>query len=158
MKHMDKLDLDYERFESLTVKAFGIGGWGAKIAATLVSLFVSFFGPLWPFLALVGVLMLADTYTGWRASVKQGRKFSSDGLKGLVQKFVLYALAIILSESVTRVFGLDDIWGLQKLTYLVSGVIAWREFQSNLENISIATGFDLWDRVKDIVGSIFNRK
>lgn len=127
-----------------------------KLAASVGAAAIGFLTPIWPFIALVFVLSGADLYTGWRKNRKSsGTKINSKGLGYTVEKLTLYALAILLAELLRMVFGLDSVWGLDKLTYAVAGLIAWREFVSNIENISAIVGWDLASMIKEKIQSFF---
>lgn len=103
--------------------------------------------PLLPFLGMVCALVATDFFTGVRAAKKRGEKITSGGMKRTVEKTVLYFAAIILSEGMVQVF-----FPGVPLTYVVSTYIALTEFKSNIENISSATGVDLWKRIIEKVG------
>lgn len=148
------------RYEHILMQTFSLGENAvSKVVAIALSAGLAFLTPIWPFLALSFVLSLVDMYTGWRKSRKlHGEPVTSKGIGGTVEKIVLYSLAILLSEGVRLVFGLDDIWGLNKMTYVVAGLIAWRELLSNLENISAIVEWDLVGQFKERVASFFGKK
>ncbi len=152
--------MSIKRIEYILLQTFSFGDNSvSKIVTAALSIVAGFIGPIWPFLAVAFALSGADLYTGWRKSRKlTGSPMTSKGIGGTIEKIVLYSLAILLAEGVRRVFGLDDIWGLNKMTYVVAGLIAWRELLSNFENISAIVGWDLVGRFRELVTSVFNKK
>lgn len=97
--------------------------------------------------------MFFDFATGVRAAKARKEKIRSRGFFRTVEKIVLYFLAILLSEGMKEVFNLPI-----PITYMVSGIIALTEFQSNLENISDITGTQLWPSIKDKIEGLFKSK
>jgi hypothetical protein len=94
--------------------------------------------PVKHFLFIIGALVMADMYTGWRAAKKlRGEKFNSKGMGGTIEKTVLYMLAVLICRGVDLSFGMDGTVGT---TYVVAGLITGRELLSNLENIGKVTG------------------
>lgn len=156
--------MSVRRIEQVMMQVFSFGdNTVSKVITVILSAAAGFIAPIWPFLALSFVLSAVDLYTGWRKSRKlTGSPLTSRGLGGTIEKIVLYSLAILLAEGVRKVFGLDDIWGLNKMTYVVAGLIAWRELLSCFENISIVIGWDLVGEFKEAirngVASIFRSK
>ena len=132
------------------------GGWVAQAGGIAIAAASSFIMPVKAYLYVIGALVLADMYTGWRASKKAtGAKFNSKGMGGTIEKTVLYLIAILVCHGVDTAFGLS---GTFSVTYLVAGLVTGRELLSNLENIGKVTGLDLAQRVRDAFGHLFGRK
>jgi phage-related holin len=120
------------------------GAWIVHLLSVACAAAASFVMPVKGYLIIIGVLVVVDMYTGWRAS---GKMFTSKGMGGTIDKTVLYMVAILICRGVDIAFNLT---GLTETTYLVAALIASRELLSNLENISKVTGIDLVSRVRDI--------
>lgn len=120
------------------------GAWIVHLLSVACAAALSFIMPVKGYLIVIGVLVLVDMYTGWRAS---GKVFTSKGMSGTIEKTVLYMVAILICRGVDLAFNLT---GLAETTYIVAAIIASRELLSNLENISKVTGLDLASRVRDI--------
>lgn len=131
------------------------GAWVAQVAGMALATASSFVMPVKHFLFIIGVLVVVDMYTGWRASKKlRGEKFNSKGMGGTIEKTVLYMLAVLICRGVDLSFGLGDTLGT---TYAVAGLITGRELLSNLENIGKVTGLDLAGKVREMFGHLFGR-
>jgi len=117
----------------LAEKLFGI-------SITILSALVVAIGP---YLLAVSLLVFVDLLTGTKAARKKGHKIHSKGLRRSISKIIDYFLAILLSEIMSRVF----FQGLP-ITYLTATFIGLIEFKSNLENIGVTSGADIWNRVK----------
>lgn len=115
-----------------------IAGWGA-----------AFIAPLWGFLIITAVLVIADFITGIAAAIYRKERISSRGMRNTVVKIVLYFIAILLSEGMVVVFNIPA----HILTYSVAFVIAVTEFRSNIENIESATGTSIWSAIKNLVNN-----
>lgn len=134
---------------TVVLKAIGVGAASAS----------AFFGHIYDFLLLTGVLVGIDFITGAWMAVKSGQKFSSSGMKRTVEKTVLYCIAIVATYLVEQVF-ISDYAGDARfgITYLCAGFIAATELQSILENVGKLTGIDIWGRIKDTVLGWFTKK
>jgi len=100
-----------------------------------------------PFLILVFLLVLCDFFTGVTAAKNAGEKINSKGMRRTVSKFVMYCIAILLSK------GMEHVFSVPQLVYVVSFYICATEFISNLENIGKVTGINIAERVKEIINS-----
>ena len=100
---------------------------------------VFFFTPTFPLLISVGILVLCDVITGICASRKRGEKIQSRKMERTVAKLVLFSIGILISRLMEVVF-----FPYIPITSIVAGYIALTEFKSNMENISEATGIDIW--------------
>lgn len=110
---------------------------------------MSFVLPVSQFMALTFALVLSDVVTGVWAAVKRKEAIRSNGFRRTISKIVLYFLAILLSK------GMEDVLHIPKLIYIVAGFIAMTEFKSNLENIAVVTGTDIWAHLVERVPGIF---
>lgn len=99
-------------------------------------------------LVAVGILVLADSYTGLRAARKRKERIHSRGLSRAVGKVSLYLLGIILSRMMELIF-----FPSIPLSSIVAGYIGVVEFKSNMENISEATGIDIWKALIDKISA-----
>ena len=111
-----------------------------------------FFAPISDVLMFMCLLIFCDTITGIYAAKKRGDKITSYGMTRTTAKIVLTFIAIILSRGV-EVIWLPNI----PVAAIVSGYLCLTEFKSNLENISEATGNDLWKVILDRVTSFGKR-
>ncbi len=150
--------MDLNRIKSLSAQIIDPSGgaWVAQVAGIIIATASSFVMPVKHYLFIIGALVLADMYTGWRAAKKlRGEKFNSKGMGGTIEKTVLYMLAVLICRGVDLSFGMDGTVGT---TYIVAGLITGRELLSNLENIGNVTGLDLADKVREAFGNLFTNK
>jgi len=100
---------------------------------------VFFFAPIT--IAIIGltVLIFADVITGCKAAQVRGEEIRSNRMARTVSKIIFYSVAIMLSRLMEVAF--IDFMPVAKLT---AGYIAIVEFKSNLENIAVITGVDIW--------------
>ena len=155
---MNRTNMNFDRYKQLAIQLVDGSdkAWGAQIIGLAVAGAMSFVMPVKHFLFLVGALVIADMFTGWRAAKRtSGARFNSKGMGGTIEKTVLYMLAILLCRGVDVSFGLDDTIGV---TYFVAGLITGRELLSNLENIDKASGSTMAERVRDRFGGLFGEK
>ncbi len=117
---------------------------------------VSFLAPIYGFLIITFCLVMCDAYTGIKAAKKRGEEIMSKGLRRTTEKFVLYAIAILLARGIVIAFEIPAQYF--PLVYIVSGWIAYHELKSNYENISEVTGVDLWTRIKQQLHSFLKPK
>lgn len=127
------------------------GAWIVHLLSVALAAVSSFVMPVKAYLIIIGVLVLVDMYTGWRAS---GKVFNSKGMGGTVEKTILYMVAILICRGVDIAFNLT---GITETTYVVAGLISSRELLSNLENIGKVTGMDLVSKVRDIFTGLLKR-
>jgi hypothetical protein len=112
---------------------------------------IAFVTPIAPFLAFTILLVFCDLYTGVRKAVFLKEEIHSKGLRRTITKVSLYMIAILLSEGLKQVFTIP-----MDITYAISGIIAITEFKSNLENISVYTGVDIWANLVKQLPSVGN--
>ena len=118
-----------------------------KAAVTVAAAWLlAFVTPIAGFLALLTALVTADFLTGTRAARVRGEAITSKGYRRTVEKFLFYAIAILLAEGMEHVFFGQSHY--LPLTYIVSAFICVTEFKSNLENIGTITGTNPWLAVR----------
>jgi phage-related holin len=119
--------------------------WGFMLQ--VFAFVVLYLTPISNYVHLVLVLICLDLITGSYASIKEGQKFQAAKLRHTLEKFVFYALAIIVGYVLQRI--IDDGSELARIVALYIGSI---ECKSIYENISRITKIDimalLWDVVK----------
>lgn len=118
-----------------TITIFG------EVMAFLIMLFTG----LTSTLIAVGILVMADTFTGvWSAVKEEGLEgFTSRKLGRIITKLILYPLAILVAKVAEIYLSPDIGW-----TYVTTSIIAVVEIKSIFENIGKILGFKLWDRLK----------
>jgi phage-related holin len=105
---------------------------------------IFFFTPIVPLVLAVGVLSLTDTITGIAKAKKIGERIHSSKMTRTITKMVFYAIAIILGRLMEVHF---IPW--MPIAQITAGYIALVEFKSNMENIGLLTGTDLWKGLKE---------
>lgn len=98
-----------------------------------------FFAPINHLLIATGILVFCDMITGAKAAQKKGETIHSKKLGRTISKTIFYFMAIILSRVMELVY-----FPSIPLATITSGYIALVEFKSNIENISVITGTDIW--------------
>jgi phage-related holin len=108
---------------------------------------VLYLTPISNYVHLVIVLIGIDLITGSYASIKEGQKFSASKLRYTVEKFVFYALAIIVGYVLQQIINSGS-----ELARLVALYIGSVECKSIYENISRITRTDvmalIWEVLK----------
>ena len=112
---------------------------------------------LWALIAPVGHFLLftvalvgCDLFTGVWAAKTRKEELRSRGFMRSVLKITLYCIAILLSHGMNLVFfepkgmGFDLVW-------MVAGIISLTEFKSNLENIAVVTGTNVWTLISNYI-------
>jgi phage-related holin len=119
--------------------------WDALLGALSVFLGVvfNFITPVAGFIITSTALVFCDLITGIWAAKKQRQQVHSKGLRKTVAKITLYFMAIMLCHSVQTVY-----FNWLPLTYAIAVYIALTELLSNLENISIITGTNVFKEAK----------
>jgi len=109
---------------------------------------ILFLTPISNYVHLVLVLVALDLITGSWASIKEGQKFNAHKLRNTVEKFIFYAIAIIIAYVLQKI--INDGTELARIVALYIGSI---EVKSNYENISRIRQVDLihaiWNLIKD---------
>lgn len=117
----------------------------AVVFATWVGLW-AFLVPVGHFLLFTIALVVCDLFTGVWAAKTRKEEIHSRGFKRSVLKISLYFVAILLSRGMKVVFLPDlDV----DIAYVVAGIISLTEFKSNLENIHVVTGTNIWSLIAD---------
>ena len=123
-----------------------------KILITLSA----FLMPIKPLMVLVGLMIFLDTIFGVWKCKKQGTKVTSKGLSAIVSKMVLYQFAVILVFALEKFMFGDFILLFTAiplfLTKVVATLLVGIELTSISENIEEATGVNIWQKVKDMLG------
>jgi len=113
-----------------------------SILTTILTALGWFLIPIAWYLVFTLALVLADLYTGWKAS---NMKFISRGIRRTIDKVVMYYLAILLAHAFDLIYIAD---GGLIVSFAVSSVIASTEILSVFENIQRHTGTGLLSAVK----------
>jgi len=114
----------------------------------LLGMLGSFLIPIVPFLALCGLLILADTITGIRAAIKRGEKPNSRKASRVIDKTLVYGFSILACHGVEVVMKLPD-----SVTYFAVGAIAFTELMSVLENTRVVSGVP----IAAVIGGLFSK-
>ena len=121
------------------------------LAFSLVGGFITeMFMEIRPFIVFTLILVVADLITGILAAHKRGEIISSWGLRRTIVKFVLYGIAIVLSK------GMEHVFSVPQVVYVVAFYICLTEFYSNLENIGEVTGTNVITSVKNLLTDKIN--
>lgn len=105
--------------------------------------------PIHTVIISVGIMILADLFTGILAAHKRGEKITSAAMRRTVSKIVVYQTAVITGFLLER-YLLNDIIPVSKV---VAGVIGLVEFKSILENSNKILGKDIFKSVLHLIGS-----
>lgn len=119
--------------------------WGGFFTSS-IGTFMAFMVPIWPFVFMALVLVLADTVSGIRAAKKRGEKIRSRGLFRFFEKFLFYFGTIAVAEQM-RITFMPQV----PLTQFVSFGICITEFFSMAENVETVTGVNILRRIKKII-------
>ena len=123
-----------------------------KILITLSA----FLMPIKPLMILVGLMIFLDTIFGVWKCKKQGTKVTSKGLSAIVSKMVLYQFAVILVFALEKFMFGDFILLFTAiplfLTKVVATLLVGIELTSISENIEEATGVNIWQKIKIMLG------
>jgi phage-related holin len=123
--------------------------------AIIAQYLVFFFAPIGYLIAGVGIMVMFDFVTGVAAAKKRGEKILSGGFYRTFVKYVLYSIGI-LATRLLEIILKEQI----KIPFasILAGFILVVEYKSVMENISLATGVNVWDWVKDKIASIHPKK
>lgn len=162
---MSNLAMRIERFTIAMGSAIE-SSW-ALICFVLLQILV-FFCPIKFNIYFVGALIVADVFTALAAILMQEKrtsqtlreafgnfytKWTSKRAFDSIPKFTWYAILVILSFMVGTIFGEP-----MKVANLATGVIAYVEIRSIIENGDRAFGTNLWELVVDGVQKFFKLK
>ena len=98
--------------------------------------------PIAWYLVFTVVLVVADLYTGWRAS---NMRFISRGVRKTIDKLIAYFIAILIAHAFDLLYLAN---GGLIVSFAVSSVIASTEMLSVYENIQRQTGTGLLSAIK----------
>jgi len=116
-----------------------------NILSTILTAIGWFLLPIAWYLVFTLVLVLADLYTGWKAS---NMRFISRGVRKTIDKLIAYFIAILLAHAFDLIYLAD---GGLIVSFAVSSVIASTEMLSVYENIQRQTGTGLLSTVKKFI-------
>jgi len=99
---------------------------------------IVFFTGIVPILITTVVLIIADTFSGIWAALKNKEKITSARMSNVLAKFFLYIIIIICAHAI-------DIYmiNLPVFLYATTAAISTVEFTSIVENVYKATGINL---------------
>lgn len=116
----------------------------------------AFLMPIKPLLILVGLMIFLDTIFGVWKCKKDGTKITSKGLSSIVSKMVLYQASVILFFALEKFLVGDFILLFTSiplfLTKVVATLLVGIELLSISENIEAATGVNIWQKIKSMLG------
>lgn len=115
---------------------------------------VAALAPIQAILISVGVMILADLFTGILAARKRGEKISSAAMRRTVSKILIYQTAVITGFLLETYL----LASLVPISKLVAGVIGLVEFKSILENCNTALGQDIFQTILFKLGSENDKK
>lgn len=107
-----------------------------------------FFSPVGWLVCGVGIMISFDWLTGVIAASKRGERIISGGFYRTFIKFLMYAIGIVSTRMMELM--LEDKISIP-FASLLAGFIFVIEYKSVMENISKATGTDVWEFVKEKV-------
>lgn len=127
----------------------------------LVAFVLMFLAPISNYVHLVLILIGIDLITGSYAAVKEGERFTASKLAHTIEKFIFYAIAIIVAYLLQQIISEGN-----QLARIAALYIGATETKSIYENISRITHTDLvaiaWDLIKtkldDFLDSVKSRK
>ena len=127
----------------------------------LVSFILLYFTPIASYVHLVLILIGIDLITGSYAAIKEGESFSARKLRNTLEKFIFYAIAIIVAFLLQQI--IDDGSELARIVALYVGAT---EAKSIYENISRITRKDilsiLWEafkaKIDDLLKNVRSRR
>lgn len=122
-----------------------------KYCLLLSEYVIFFFTPVGWLVLSVGVMISFDWITGVLAAKKQGERIVSGGFFRTFVKFSMYAIGIVSTRMLEII--LQDKISIP-FASLLAGFIFVIEYKSVMENISKATGVDVWEFIKDKVVKI----
>lgn len=108
-----------------------------KIWAYLFSAFIGFCEPLSVLMMWFLIFIMCDMITGISAAIKERQIITSHGLQRTIVKFVMYAMTIVLLESIDKYMMTWASFGLAKIG---ATIICGIELYSILENCYRITG------------------
>lgn len=120
----------------------------AELVELFIAYLIAFITPLAPMLLLIGCLLISDVVTAvWRDKLAK-KPFHSKALGKTITKMILYMIAVLLAQ------GMENVFGILPFVNITGGYICLVEFKSNMENISEATGIDLWNAIRSKIDNL----
>ena len=116
---------------------------------------IFFFSPIAYLIFGVGIMVFFDWIAGVAAARKKGKAIVSGGFYRTFVKYALYSIGVIATRILEIL--LKDKINIP-FASLLAGFILVIEYKSVMENISIATGVNLWDWVKEKISSIHPKR
>ena len=113
-----------------------------SILTTILTAIGWFLFPIAWYLVFTVVLVVADLYTGWKAS---NMRFISRGVRKSIDKAIAYFIAILISHAFDLIYLPES---NLIVSFAVSSVIASTEMLSVYENIQRQTGTGLLTTIK----------
>jgi phage-related holin len=127
--------------------------WG--LIVKIFSFILLWLAPISNYVHLVLILIAIDLITGSYASVKEGEHFSARKLSRTIEKFIFYAIAIIVAYVLQRI--VNDGTELSRIVALYIGAT---ECKSIYENITRITKTDflalVWTTIKEKLDEYIN--
>lgn len=122
----------------------------------LFAFILMYFAPISNYVHLVILLIMIDLVTGSYAAIKEGQKFSARKLRNTIEKFIFYAVAIIVAYVLQQI--INDGSELARWVALYVGAT---EAKSIYENISRITKKDIiaifWSVLKGKLDELYNK-
>lgn len=116
--------------------------WITNKLTIILAWITIYFAPVYPLIAAIGFFVFADFVTGIKAARKRGEAIQSRKMKTTVVKFGSYAIAIISSFLIEKLF-LQGIAALK----IIAGLVAFIEVKSINENMKDITGTDIFGEI-----------
>ena len=113
-----------------------------SILTTILTAIGWFLFPIAWYLVFTVVLVVADLYTGWKAS---NMRFISRGVRKSIDKAIAYFIAILIAHAFDLIYLPES---NLIVSFAVSSVIASTEMLSVYENIQRQTGTGLLTTIK----------
>lgn len=120
-----------------------------QFLAHLAAATIAVLAPIQMLMISVGVLIMADLFTGIWAAIKRKEKISSAALRRTVSKLVIYQIAVI-SGFLVEAYMLENFVPVSKIVASVIGLV---ELKSILENANTILEQDLFKMVIQKLGS-----
>lgn len=118
----------------------------------LFSVIITYLAPIQPLLFAVGLMIFLDTISGVIRSIKLQQTITSRKLSQIITKMLLYQGAIISLFLVEKLLLHEFIGLFTSITYFLTKIgavtLVFIEAKSINENVTQATGVDVWETFK----------
>jgi hypothetical protein len=131
------------------------GHWVMQLIGMSMAAVMSFIAPVGDFLFLILGLVIADLYTGWRKTRKDGKRLNSAGVGRTIEKAGIYLVLMLVARGVDHLYHLS---GTVSMAYAIGGLIVGRELLSILENADAVEGTDFAPRLTSLFGWLLKKK